>query len=146
METEIFQDLMQYIKVHNPELIVNTSRNFSITQFVSDKVANVAALMTRLQKEGKPPYIIKDRCMEELTKDLLPSRADYIKAILESEFREEYERFQDGGIMTYEVVNLIEYCGESFEGYEFNVKNQGNRFLRYAVVAQIADYLIDRVH
>ena len=82
--------------------------------------------------------------MAEATRDLLPSRADYIRSILESDFREEFERFSNGGVLTYEVVNLIEYCAEVFEAYEFSVKNQGSRFLRYAVIAQVADYLIDR--
>lgn len=144
MEAELFEKLMAFIKEHNPELILNAAQNFSLTQYVSDKVANASELIAKLQKAGTAPYIIQDRCMEALTKDLLPSKADYIRATLEDEFPEEFERFTNAGVLTYEVVNLIEYCAEVFEAYEFNAKNKGSRFLRYAIIAQVADYLIDR--
>lgn len=144
METKLFDLLMEYVKEHNPELILNVGKGFSLTVYLSDKVESVRELLLQLKSQGLPALRIEQRCMDELTKDLLPSRADYIRNLLHEEFPDEYKRFADAGILTYEVVNLIEYCGEAFESYEFNLKNQGSRFLRYAVIAQVADYLIDR--
>lgn len=144
MEETLFNRLSDFITENNPELIVNAGRNFSLSQFVNDRIESISLLLRRLITAGKPEAEILEMCMKELTKDLVPSKANYIRGILQEEFPHDYDRFCDTGVLTYEVVNLIEVCGEAFETYEFNEKNKTGRFLRYAAIALIHDYLIDR--
>ena len=144
MEETLFNRLSDFITDNNPELIVNAGRNFSLSQFVNDRIENAAQLLKELNRSGKPEAVILEMCMKELTKDLVPSKANYIRGILQAEFPHDYDRFSETGVLTYEVVNLIEVCAEVFETYEFNEKNKNGRFLRYAAIAVIHDYLIDR--
>lgn len=144
MEETLYNRLSDFITENNPEMIVNAGRSFSLSQFVNDRIESVSQVLKELTAAGKAEEVILETCMKEMTKDLVPSRANYIRAILKDEFPHDHDRFSETGVLTYEVVNLLEVCAEVFENYEFNEKNQGSRFLRYAVIAVIQDYLIDR--
>ena len=135
------EKLRAYITEHNPDLLLQLQGNFSVTQYLEDKVASVMPLVKELLSEGKANYIIEELCMNELTADLRPSKFDYLKTILEEDFPDDYNRMAEAGVLTYEVVNLIEACKEVFETHGFTEENEDNRFLRYAVIAEIHDYL-----
>lgn len=135
------EKLRAYITEHNPDLLLQLQGNFSVTQYLEDKVASVMPLVKELLSEGKANYIIEELCMNELTADLRPSKFDYLKTILEEDFPDDYNRMAEADVLTYEVVNLIEACKEVFETHGFTEENEDNRFLRYAVIAEIHDYL-----
>jgi hypothetical protein len=79
--------------------------------------------------------------MEELTRDLRPSRFEYVRALLEDEFEEAHQRMSSSGILTYEIINLIGACEPIFEVFGFGEENEEARELRYAVMGMIAEYL-----
>jgi len=97
-------------------------------------------MVERMLAEGKPTYIIEELCMEQMTLELRPSRFNYIRSIIEEEFKEDFARLEDIGILTYEVINLIGDCSELFESFNFSIENEEDRFLRYAVIAKVHDY------
>ena len=133
--------LRAYIAEHNPEVLLKLQDSRSVTGYLEDKVALVMPTVKQLQEEGTPRYIIVEQCFSELTADLRPSKSDYIKTVLEEDFPDDYNRMAEAGVLTYEVVNLIEACKGVFEGHGFTEENEDNRFLRYAVIAEIHDYL-----
>ena len=135
------EKLRAYITEHNPDLLLQLQGNFSVTQYLEDKVASVMPMVKELLSEGKANYVIEELCMNELTADLRPSKFDYLKTILEEDFPDDYNRMAEAGVLTYEVVNLIEACKEVFGTHGFTEENEDNRFLRYAVIAEIHDYL-----
>ena len=141
MQSVLMEKLRAYITEHNPDLLLQLQGNFSVTQYLEDKVASVMLLVKELLSEGKANYIIEELCMNELTADLRPSKFDYLKAVLEEDFPDDYNRMAEAGVLTYEVVNLIEACKEVFGTHGFTEENEDNRFLRYAVIAEIHDYL-----
>lgn len=141
MQSILMDKLRAYITEHNPDLLLKLQGNFSVTQHLEDKVASVMPLVAQLIGEGKPRYIIEELCLYELTADLRPSKFDYLKTVLEEDFPKDYERMSEAGILTYEVVNLIEACASAFETHGFTEDNENDRFLRYAVIAEIHDYL-----
>ena len=79
--------------------------------------------------------------MNELTKDLRPSKFNYLTSILEEEFETDYNRLQESGILTYEVINLIEVCRPEFEALGFTVESEDNQHLRYVIIGAIKEYL-----
>ncbi|WP_432328076.1 hypothetical protein ACRQ5D_34080 [Mucilaginibacter sp. P25] len=63
---------------------------------------------------------------------------DYLKAVLEEEFRETFLRFSNNGILYYELTNILELCNPLMEGLD-----EDDRFLRYEVIGTIAEYLTE---
>lgn len=133
--------LRAYVTEHNPDLLLQLQGNFSVTQYLEDKVSNVMPMVKQFIAEGKATYIIEELCLQEITIDLRPSKFDYLKNVLEEDFPNDYNRMAEAGVLTYEVVNLIEACKSVFETHGFTEENEDNRFLRYAVIAEIHDYL-----
>ena len=78
--------------------------------------------------------------LESEGKELLGLRYDYIANVLEEEFDETYLRFFSASILHYEVINLISVCAKLMSESGFP-KNEDSRFLRYAIIAAISDYL-----
>ena len=78
--------------------------------------------------------------LEKEGKELLAQRYDYIANVLEEEFEETYLRFFSASILHYEVINLISVCSAIMADFDFP-KNETNRFLRYAVIGAIDEYL-----
>ena len=140
METILTEKFRDYIISNNPELAAQLQADYSVTAYLSDKVASVLPMVERMLAEGKPTYIIEELCMEQMTLELRPSRFNYIRSIIEEEFKEDFARLEDIGILTYEVINLIGDCSELFESFNFSIENEEDRFLRYAVIAKVHDY------
>lgn len=141
MQTVLMDRLRAYVTEHNPDLLLQLQGNFSVTQYLEDKVSNVMPMVKQLIAEGKATYIIEELCLQEMTADLRPSKFDYLKNVLEEDFPNDYNRMAEAGVLTYEVVNLIEACKSVFETHGFTEENEDDRFLRYAVIAEIHDYL-----
>jgi hypothetical protein len=78
--------------------------------------------------------------LESEGRDALSLRYDYIANILEEEFEESYLNFLSANILHYAGVNLVTLCSQLMKDTGFP-KNEDNRFLRYSVIAAIADYL-----
>lgn len=139
MQRELMEKLRAYITEHNPDLLLKLQGSFSVTRYLEEKVALVEPMIKELLTEGRPGYVIRELCMNELTTDLRPSKFDYLKTVLEEDFPDDYNRMAEAGVLTYEVVNLIEACKEVFETHGFTEENEDDRFLRYAVIAEIHD-------
>ncbi|MBA3830115.1 MAG: DUF1896 family protein [Taibaiella sp.] len=141
MQTILTEKLRSYIIDNNPDVMLGLQQGFSFTKYLKEKVELVIPMMEQLIAEGKPQYIIEELCMNELTKDLRPSRFNYIKEILEEDFLQAYTRFREMGVLTYEVINLIEACKPVFEKMGFSEDTAEQRQLRYAVMGTIQEYL-----
>src|SRR3546814_10005118 len=100
MQTTLMEKLRAYITEHNPDLLLQLQGNFSVTQYLEDKVAMVMPMVQQLLSEGKANYIIEELCMNELTADLRPYRFDYLKTVLEEDFPDDYNRMAEIGRAT----------------------------------------------
>jgi hypothetical protein len=131
MHNLLKEKLKAYIQQNNPELLIRLQESFSVTTYLEDKVSKVMPTVLRLLEEEKPGYVIEELAMAELTEELRPSRFNYLQEILEEDFPKEYEAFKKAGVLTYETIN----------NFPFTEDNEDDRFLRYAVIAKISDYL-----
>lgn len=140
MQEVLIQRLHQYITDNNPDLLITLQQEGSVSSYLRKKVAAIDLFMNELLGSGTPAYIIEERCMEELTKELRPSKFNYLISILEEEFEPEYYRLKESELLIYEVINLMEICIPIFDALSFTVENENNRHLRYAITGAVKEY------
>ena len=132
MQQALITKLHEYIREHNPDLLFQLEEDKKVTEYLSDKISTVSALIKQTEN-GKPVYIIEDACMDVLTQDLRPSKFNYISNLLQEEFESTYNQLLESGTLKLEVINLINQCQPVFDDLNFSEKNEGNQFLRYAI-------------
>ncbi len=141
MREMLKEKLWTFIVHNNLDLMLNLQQNFSLTDYLEQKVFNIQPLISQLLAEKKPGYVIEELCMAELTIDLLPSKFNYIGNILENEFTQDFQRLKESGLLTYEIVNLISESETVFETLGFTEDNEQNRMLSYAIIGTIRQYM-----
>ena len=140
MKKILIKKLHTYINQNNPEILAEFNEANSLSSYLFNKIESVEHLINQTKK-GQPEYIIIDNCMQALTKDLKPSKFNYICNVLEEDFEDVNEQLRESGILNLEVINLINYCMSVFEDLVFNQENESNRFLRYTIISCIREYL-----
>lgn len=141
MRNRLMEKLWTYIVHNNPELMLRLQEEKGVRQYLEVKVSGIMPQVTQLLEEGRPLYIIEEMALNVLTAELKPSRYRYLLSVLEEEFPQDYERLKESGTLTYEIVNLIEACKDIFSDFDFNIDNEDNRHLRYAIIGEIHHYL-----
>ncbi len=141
MKAWLAEKLHQYIAEQNPEVLLKLQEGMKVTTYINDRVLQIIPRVRQWLSEGMMISEAEERAVKEMTADLRPSRFLYLKNILEEDFPKEAEAFRESGVLTYELVNLIGHCDETFRDFQFCEENQHNRKLRYAIIADIADYL-----
>jgi Domain of unknown function (DUF1896) len=141
MQGIFINNLYQYIRENNPDILLELEQTGNVTTYLSNKVNTVELLYEQLSKEGKPTYIIEELCMNFLTEDLKPSRYNYILTILESDFEIKYKQLSESGLLIYEISNIVKYCQSVFDDLNLSEENEDDRFLRYAITGVINEYL-----
>ena len=144
MKDILIKKLHEYIRENNPDVLLQLEEEGKVTEYLSDKVSSLNALLIELSRE-QPAYIIEDTCMDELTQDLRPSKYNYICNILEEEFEDTFQRLVATGLLRFEAINIITHCQSVFEDLNFSEETEDNQFLRYAILGAISDYLVKSV-
>lgn len=141
MQGTLINNLYQYIRENNPDLLMELEETGSVTKYLSDKVSLADSLFELLCQQQQPGYIMEEVCMNFLTKDLKPSRYNYICVVLEADFEQDYKQLIESGLLKLEVCNMIKYCQPVFDGLNFSEENEDNRFVQYAITGTISRYL-----
>ena len=142
MQSMLKEKLWAYIVHNNPELMVSLQEDFSVTKYLEEKVDGIMPMAERLLSENRPLYSIEEICLDTMTEELKPSRYLYIRSVIEEEFNLDYERLKENGILTYEVINLIEACKGIFNDFGFSRENEEDRHLKYAIIGEVHQYLL----
>ncbi|SDF45154.1 protein of unknown function [Mucilaginibacter pineti] len=141
MKELLINKLYSYLLDNHLDLLIALQEDHRLTHYLETKVGSVKELYEGLQAESRPAYVIEALCLEELTRDLRPSRFEYMRSLLEQEFESEYQHMADSGILTYEVISLIGACEPVFEVFSFSEDNEDDKELKYALIGMIAEYL-----
>jgi len=141
MKEMLKEKLWTYIVHNNPDLMLNLQQDFSVTHYLEEKMNGIQPLTSQLLAENKPRYIIEELCMTELTKDLRPSKFNFICNILEEEFEQDFLRIKESGLLIYEIVNLISESEMVFETLGFTEINEQNQMLHYAIAGTIRQFM-----
>lgn len=134
MHSKLTEKLRAYILINNPELADQLHTDYSMSQYLEDKVIAVTPLLQQLLAAGSPEYSIEELCLNAMTQDLRPSRFQYIREVIETEFPQEYGQLVLKGVLTFEAIQILELCTSIFEIYGFSEETKSSRFLRYAVI------------
>lgn len=138
---EIFiKKLHEYIRENNPDLLLMLQEENRLADYLQESVASIDGLINQLVTENKPPSVIEEACMEELTRHLKPSRYQYLKNILEEEFPNDYERLFERGLLTTEIINMIAASDPVFDELNFSEQNEDDRHLRYTITGVVFEY------
>lgn len=140
MQEVLIAKLHHYITANNPDLLITLQQEGNVSGYLKGKVAAIDLLVNELLASGTPAYIIEERCMDELTMELRPSKFNYLISILEEEFEADYYRLKESGLLTYEAINILESCLPVFETFGFTVENENNRHLHYAITGVVKEY------
>lgn len=140
MQEVLIAKLHQYIRDNNPDLLITLQQEGSLSSYLEEKVAAINPLLDQLLAANTPAYLIQEQCMDELIKELRPSKFNYLISILEEEFEPDYQRLKESGLLTYEVVNLIESCTSVFDTFGFTVENENDRHLHYVIIGAVKEY------
>lgn len=141
MRERLMQLLLQYVKENNPDLLYQMENETVLMEWLAKRVGSVAGLWEQMKRKRQPDVTIEEVCMDAITKDLRPSRFQYVYHILEEEFAVEHSRLKNNGVLRFEIINLISYCQSTFDDLRFSEENEDNRFTRYAITGMIRDYL-----
>lgn len=140
MQEVLIAKLHQYITDNNPDLLILLQQEERVSDYLKEKVAAISPTLDELLAVNTPAYLIVERCMAELTNDLRPSKFNYLMSVLEEEFEPDYYRLKESGILTYEIINLIEICRPVFDTLEFTEELESDRHFRYAITGVIKEY------
>lgn len=141
MEAVLLDRFSAYVVDHHPELVMKSPVEYPLSRWIRERMAAVLPTLKFLQDKGTPEHVVIATCMDELTRDLRPSKADYLREVLVAEFPREQHTMVQAGTLTYNVVELIRHCDEVFRNFGFRESNVGSTLLRHAVIAEVADYL-----
>lgn len=144
METILIEKLRKYIIHNSPDLLIDLQTDFAFNQYLEEKVQSIQALLQELLAAAKPPYIIEEICLNKLTKDLRPSKFNYIRSVLEEEFEQEFLFMKKSNTLTYEIMNLLSECESVFEILGFTQETEDSKDLRYTVIGTIQQFLESR--
>jgi hypothetical protein len=145
MEAILKEKFWNYIIDNNPDLMFSLQENYAVVMYLNKKVKEVLPLMERLQSEGKYSWsVIIDKCMDELIQELNPSKFNYIRNILIKDFEQHLSLLTDAGVLTYEIINMIDACSEIFDRYGFSEVNMDNCMLM-GEVKRMMDYYLSRL-
>lgn len=141
MKKKLRANLWAFITQNNPELMFNLQEGYSVMTYLDDKVEKIQPMVINLLEEGKEIHVIEELVLLEMTKDLRPSKFNFIKEVIEQDFPDEYHKFREAGVLTYECINMIEASNDIFITFDFREDNIQDNRLRHALIARIHDYL-----
>jgi hypothetical protein len=141
MQEILLNKLLQYIRDNYPDILFQLEQEAGLTNYLTDKVSSVMEMVQSMKAEKQPDYIIEKACMNYMTAELRPSKYNYISGILSEEFENDYNLMLESGLGPTEIINIINYCELVFSDLNFSEENEDNRFIRYAIVGMISEYL-----
>ena len=141
MKEILIGKLLEYIRDNNPDILFALEAEDKLRLWLYSKAETVEPLCQQMEADKQPAYIIEETCLNELTRELRPSRYNYIINLLEQEFENDYTILVKSGLLQHEVVNMIGYCDSVFNDLKFSEENEDNHFIRYAICGAISEYL-----
>ncbi len=141
MKEILIGKLLEYIRDNNPDILFALEAEDKLRSWLYDKAYSAESLIKQLKNDNQPDYIIQETCLVEMTRDLRPSRYNYILSILEQEFERDYDQLVQSGLLQHEAINMISYCNSTFDDLRFAEENEDNQFIRYAITGAVSEYL-----
>ena len=141
MQEVLMARLHQYITDNHPDLLITLQHEGRVSGYLKERVTGIDPILNELLAADTPAFLLQEQCMDELIKQFTPSKFNYLISIFEKEFETDCQRLKQYGLLTYEIINLIEACRPVFETLGFSNESDNDQHLRYAVTGVIKEYL-----
>lgn len=141
MHQQLKERLWAYIVQNNPDLMHRLQDEYGVVKYLEGKVSGVMPKALKLLGAGTPGYAIIERCMDDLTAELRPSRYQYIVSVLHGTFEDNYRQFRERGLLAYEAVRLVEHCKPVFDRLHFSEDNKDDAVVRTTITEAVSVYL-----
>jgi len=129
--------LKNFLQQNRPDILVMLQQDGSTGIYLDQKINSLLDMPEKLLVDGRPPYIMVELCIAALTADLENSHFEYLSELLDTEFPAVSDTFRINGLLTYELLNLLEECRPLFDQLGFNEEDS---MLRYAITGTIQAY------
>lgn len=133
--------LYAYAGENSPELLLELQQEKSVTDWLMQKVEAIDTTLQEFISKNTPVYEIEEQCMALLTEELKPSRYQFIRNILEEEFKKDFDRLEHGGQLPATIMEMIPVCEEAFQRFGFYEGKEDGRLLVYAVIGALHEHL-----
>lgn len=140
MKDILIQKLHQQLVDNYPDLLLSLQEENKVSEFLDKHLANLDDLPDRLLAEGKPPYIVEELCMDAFSQCLGPSKYNFLCSILLEDFEQQQADWIEQGILVYEVVNIIQTCGDLLADGELTEERKDDPDYRAAISEKIREY------
>jgi len=141
MKGLLMNKLLEYIRDNNPDILFELEAKGRLIIWLSEKISIADLLIQQLKDQHLPEYEIEETCMDVITKDLRPSKYNYILNLLDEEFEVDYNRLLQSGLLQHEVINIVNHGLSVFDDLKFSEETENDRFTRYAITGMISEYL-----
>ncbi len=141
METALKERLWNYIIIHNPELMYDLQDHYMVGSYLQEKVSEVLPQAHEMLDQGVAMCKIFEACIEELTRELKPSRFLLVRRVIQEEFPLEYHLLRLSYMLDYEVLNILDASVDIFERFGPFSERDNPKAQRYAIMHQISAHL-----
>ncbi|PWS32229.1 hypothetical protein [Pedobacter paludis] len=141
MEKKLKEKLWAYICDDFPELGISLEDTGRVSIYLEESLEAVKPLLNDLIGSNAPQATVVETALEALRKPLGNSRYNYIKAVLEEDFEQQYLRMVRSGTLRFEICNIIVHCSEVFKEMGFDDQGDVDRMLRYSIIGEVDNYL-----
>jgi hypothetical protein len=139
----LIEKTRSYLVKYHPDIVLSPPNDLTLAAYIGDLAERLKPSLQEQISAGKSIYQAESACVETLAEILGPSKTDYIKAILKEEFTDEFERLEQSGVLTSELIGMSAYCKTAFETFEFSTANLKDTHLRHAIIFEVFNYLFD---
>ncbi len=131
---------LDYLNNHHPDLLLEWRLAGALHETIEQQLDRFRPLLDKRSTEEIHPDDFVQQCLLELIAELPPSRFDFIRELLSTEFEQQHEQLLSSGLLPFECMNLLQHCKPVFDKLNFSLTNEDDPFIRYAVIAAIGDY------
>lgn len=141
MEQAILNEFIKNLIKSYPDLLLEVQENGQVEPFIQGKLEAIQPIIQSLKEAGQPIYIIEQLALDHLMGTVGPSRYDYIMDVLEVDFVQLYSEMQRSGVFAYEAIGILLKVTHVFDEFAFTEANKDDRFLRYAILGAIQEFI-----
>ena len=138
---QVRERVQHYLRDHHPDLLLSLLEENRLEAWVEESVAEAGELVDARPAGGYSPFEAEEGCFDAVVRAIGPSRYRYLHALLEEAFPTVFDRLQEKGVLTTELINMIAACDPVFDEMEFCEERCEDVYLRYAVRGAVHEYL-----
>lgn len=139
MESVLIAEMVRVVVFQYPEIISSFPDNERFDAYLLEQLQILRPIFEEYCQTGIAKTEAMELTMKHWAQILGPSKYNFIEDILEAEFEDAYNDYEQMGLLQLEVMNLADVCSTEFERFGFDA-DDGNRLLYYGIVSRMEEH------